>query len=151
MKSELIVGMTLEEALSHIDGNIKIGCKGGSGFIHCGDVPDMKQIEDLDADYLERADASIINARASVITIVNKFYKELSNLYQAFQKNLTKQFNSISRKETRLKKRKHFKLREVLDVYNSIDEPNTLIILIDGYEEGDYWTTDEAKGETNVK
>ena len=62
-------------------------------------------------------------------------------------------FKTIMRSYARLMEAKEYKdkrlplaERTVADIYESIENPKTVIILVEGSEYGDYWTREEFDG-----
>ena len=162
------VGKSLKDAVKDLDCNIKLGATYGSGFVYCG-VPKETPI---DFEAIEKKGAAFFNARlerkrkyiSDCVTnyptpgeYVYKFYETRSSkkiTTMGYLKSLERYFNKMHEQILDLKeheawKEKGIKLkdRRIKDAYMSKDssEPEgTIIILFEGYETGQYWTTEEA-------
>lgn len=158
---------TLKEVIEQTDGNynVKVGTKDGAGFVYCGSIMELREgMGALENRIAAKYRTRVKNAKAHLNqTFVDtptlgkyckKQYKETgefgtlegyyASLPEYFEK-LEKAKASLERAETALEKHIPFGDREIAEVYKSIDEPNTAIILVQGSETGDAWTTDEYK------
>lgn len=134
--------MMLENTLKDIHQNVKIGASGG-GFIYCGNS------DDIDYLILDRSNmkvmASYLQTRKSDISRIYKKisletdYGQIVNLKQAVKRNE----ESIENILDEMLGYKSVSERKVIATYPSIDEKDTLIIIIEGNEGRGVWTTKE--------
>lgn len=156
---------TLREMIDATEGNygVKIGTKGGSGFLWCGEVAkaktDMTAIENrVKAKYrtrLKKAKAHLSQMFTECPTVgryaktkyrytgeFGSFEDYLASLPDYFSE-LEKAKAKIERAEERLANLVPLGDREVIDAYMSISEKDTAIIIVEGNESGDAWDTEE--------
>lgn len=172
-------GKTLMEAIQLTNGQVKIGTANGSGFIYCGNAVEfrMKTMLDIEAEYARRTHHQAENAQSKFNRLfadpaadVRAYLNDLAQSCEVktdiepnledYLRWLSKRFEQMHRIAERVvvtaereEKRKPIYERPVVRAYPSIDgneEMGTLIMLIDGYETGNAWTTEEyeaLKGE----
>ena len=153
--------------------NIKLGA--ASGFVYCGDpIPAVIGMRsgraklDAQREYIQRTEflAKFETARKKIVLdkITDRFKKWMAAPEHAGQipdieivgkwlnqikasvdgrKESTK--NRIATLDRRLSNWKGYLEREVLECYAAVQEPNTAIIIMEGDEQGRYWSTDEYK------
>ena len=151
--------------------NIKIGS--GSAFFYCGKISapgiglvsakakrnaetELGNRERFMLDYPNRRKELI---RARMAENINRWLDNYEGLApdpgvlrmwwddaEANVQKLKRQYGyQIKNLRERLKTWKDFAEREVLEIYPSISEPRTIIIIIEGEEVGRTWTTEEFK------
>ncbi len=132
----------LADTLKDIHQNVKIGASGG-GFIYCGNS------DDIDYLILDRRNmkvmASYLQTRKGEIS---RLYKKIS--LESDDSKCFKMKQSIKHNEESIEKildemlgYKKLSERQVIATYPSIDEKDTLIIIIEGNEGRGVWTTKE--------
>lgn len=162
--------MKLKELLLKTKNNVKIGAK--RGFFFCG-VPNQdtfsilstysyeykndfaKKLETANEymknfdkfwDYeLRKRGRDAITFEIPMKEVREKWEKEKAQSYDDTNKKI-KQYTKI------LRNWRNLESREVIEYYDSIDskEPKgTKIIIIEGFETGNYWSTDEYKKGTS--
>jgi hypothetical protein len=165
---------TLAELLEGYDGPVKIGAKNGSGFIFCGPLKDLDpedvnneligaaadgiKYQDEQLDIIRRNGANLsafFDKMISDAKLENK--KELPPFHIGdyityLEKRVEKMaYHYAQAEELRdyIRKLKPFMKREVLDMYESIDpdDPNTMIVIVEGVERAEAWTTGEYKSD----
>lgn len=163
-------GMILEEGFdifskSNLD--IKVGAKNGSNFIFCGPAKELEGVIDtLEEKYLKQLDDYISSAKKNLNFNLNTFPTLESYSRSEFENSngedagsfdgyiaaVNKHFEKINscRKRLamlnkRLEKRTNLRERKVLDVYNSIVDQSTQIIIIEGHERGYAWDAKEYR------
>ena len=156
---------TLKEVIEATKGNygVKIGTWYGAGYIWCGKSADiMKNYGVMD----RRARAKHTQRIKNCKTALNKLFSDCPTIGKYAQENyrhdkpfgtvegylewlkpyfgdLEKAVAKLQLAETRAESYVAFEDREVKSLYKSIDEKNTAIIIVDGNESGDAWTTAE--------
>lgn len=152
--------------------NIKIGS--GSAFFYCGKIS-APGIGLVSAKAKRNAETELGNRtrfmidypnrrkeliRAKMTENINRWLENYEGLApdpgvlrmwwddaEAHFQKLKRQYGyQIENLRERLKTWKDFAEREVLEIYPSISEPGTIIIIIEGEEVGRAWTTEEFKG-----
>lgn len=166
--SSISIGDTLNHQmvrLSDLRCIIKVGAKKGCAFIFCGPAEEFwKSIDGLDSLYKKQAEDEITRAYEKRDELFSSFptlekYSKKECLassgsyfgsFDGWQVEVEKHFSKlgshqkrINRLETRLALRKPLRDRIIKEVYPSIQESNTIIVLIDGYEKGSAWTYEE--------
>lgn len=127
-----MIGKPLHDAIKNIDCNVKIGAK--NGFVFCG-KPTAIELHEVDAGCIERYENNIERTKKELRAL-------LSELQDLKTKIETKQ-ERLYQKQDALKERHHLLKRKVISIYKSIDEDDTWIMLVEGDEQGDFWTTNE--------
>ncbi len=160
---------SFEEVLMEMpkDYKIKIGSVGGNGFFYMGTNTDMlRQMKTYDRkakDHIRKTHTGALNTYLVVRDNLPNFekfkaYQKRKNLSAVSNLDYTKYRNAWMKKLDRTYKRKleteeHLKnyvelpKRQIIDQFeaiNGIDE-DTMVIILDGYEIGKYWSFDEAK------
>lgn len=165
---------TLEELMEGYDGPVKIGAKGGSGFIYCGLLKDLNAEEVNDeligaaADGIKYQDERLDIIRRNGANLSAFFDKMISDAKRENRKELPPfhigdyitylekrvermAYHYAQAEELRdyIRKLKPFMKREVLDMYESIDvdDPDTMIVIVEGVERAEAWTTGEYKSD----
>ena len=157
--------MNIKEALKELHTmNVKIGCKDGSGFFYVGE---------LNADTLEEGEQNIIETNKRLYDTADRLFNEAKNGsprpcdyihrllketegkpitatlegWQDYQRSYFKRVNGTYRRRYNCEQRilTHVPLeeREVVESYESIDEPSCHIILVEGSDFGMWWTMGE--------
>lgn len=158
--------MKLLEALEmlRVDNVIKIGSN--SGYFYVGKLGDL-HLEELDAKCKGYAIQRLTNARVSLDTTIKNaptpgsFAKFRIQRYDAtgidmdgwnarledFFKQVNANLKAINTAQERLEGYVSILDREVKDMKKSIPtvDNGVVLIVIEGYEDGAYWTTDEAE------
>lgn len=133
---------TLAELLEGYDGPVKIGANDGSGFIYCGLLKDLDP-EDVNNELIGAAKRE--NKKelppfhiGDYITYLEKRVEKMA--YHYAQAEELRDY---------IRKLKPFMKREVLDMYESIDpdDPDTMIVIVEGVERAEAWTTGEYKSD----
>ena len=158
--------MNLENKLHEIKGGtiLKIGSNHSSGFIHCYYLNDLtiERIDNESKNYLAYLKRRLYRKKTSLKKLptdkekaLQKELKKCENheeRYKVFEKNeilfkkreksLIKNIDSLTKQIARFTP---YLTRKVIKAYSSdeVYEPNTLIIIIEGSEKGDYWNIDE--------
>ena len=168
MTTREMVGKKISEVVKDLDCNIKLGCDNGSGFLYCGNPSetkiDFKELDNISdgriqgkikmrenrledqfsrCPTVERYMRTYYSQHEPKVGTVEGYLKTVQLHMKRTQTSATK-LNDI--KKWNLNKPK-MKDRIIKDIYCSVDsrEPDgTLVVLIDGYESGDFWTTKEA-------
>lgn len=133
-------GMKLSKALPLLKCNIKLGCQSGSGFVYCGKLKGKKLFRMLDLFDTKYKKKQI----AYIEKLERNLEKQLDEM-QALLKKIDLTSKTLNERRAALDKRKHFLRRKILDAYKSISEENTVILLMEGDETGEYWTSDECE------
>lgn len=132
------------------DLQLKVGAKNGNGFFYCGTVADFKKnmdeysekCRDFVIQVLRNAQVRMIQAKHDAQThpekVDKKFEAELARLERSFEKarNAVTFFIPLDQ-------------RCVHDLFvadSVADEPDLLIMIVEGSERGAYWTMEEAIG-----
>lgn len=162
------IGMKLEDAMNEITWNCKVGAVDGSGFIFCG-IPkgaeiDYEGIEESNKAFFDfkinKKEEYIMDAVSNSPTpgdYMYKFYESGSSRKMSaagYFKAVERYFNKMNTilAEYRVldnwrKTAPRLRDRKIVEVYASqdISEPEgTMIIRFEGYERGQYWTTNET-------
>lgn len=165
---------TLADLLEGYDGPVKIGAKDGSGFIYCGLLKDLNA-EDVNdeligaaADGIKYQDERLDIIRRNGANLSAFFDKMISDAKRENKKELPPfhigdyitylekrvermAYHYAQAEELRdyIRKLKPFMKREVLDMYESIDpdDPDTMIVIVEGNETGPAWTTSEYQSD----
>lgn len=165
---------TLAELLEGYDGPVKIGAKDGSGFIYCGLLKDLNADDVNDeligaaADGIKYQDERLDIIRRNGANLSAFFDKMISDAKRENKKELPPfhigdyitylekrvermAYHYAQAEELRdyIRKLKPFLKREVLDMYESIDpdDPDTMIVIVEGVERAEAWTTGEYKSD----
>lgn len=152
--------MTLLELKDKKIKNVKIGAKGGSGFIYCG-KPGLIDFDYLNDQMRERNQSALISAshryssikqkKVSTSTYIAECEKKNAPIsFEGYMKYLQQYFaqiktaiDGVERANKRIADYEPLETREVVEKYKSITEPSTTIVLFDGTEQGSAWTTEE--------
>lgn len=165
---------TLDDLLEGYDGPVKIGAKDGSGFIYCGLLKDLNA-EDVNneligaaADGIKYQDERLDIIRRNGANLSAYFDKMISDAKRENKKELPPfhigdyitylekrvermAYHYAQAEELRdyIRKLKPFLKREVVEMYESIDpdDPDTMIVIVEGVERGESWTTGEYKSD----
>ena len=166
--------ITLTELFDNGVRNFKIGCKDGSGFVFCGGL-ELGKIRALSAKAYSSAVREEIRRREYVLNgdqnrmriIIEALKRNATAFIEEYgrtvpspdqlvkwwmdaEKDAAKQLKYNQQRAKNLKNRiqswKDYPYREVIEFYPSMTEPNTMIIIIDGEEQANAWTTQEFKG-----
>ena len=152
---------TLEEAIKMMDNEqyVKLGSSGGGAFIFCGKCSDL-DFEGLDMAITERS-VKLIAKYVREVSINKRKLNAPKPAYREYAKTVEKPLPyeewlpaHISRCEKAIKgyqsakdrmintliDYKRLRCRAVSDIYESILEPNTQIVIVDGTESGVAWT-----------
>lgn len=158
-------GEAVPKALSRIKCNIKLGMEDGTAFVYCGkgglDAVDVAAIE-LKLLRQDKKNASTANYKwqsgvknyPTPEAYVRRMYRsereELSVDLEGYMKDLMTYFNkckSYARQKTnaqeKFEHRIPLQLRRVTDIYDCILEEDTVIVIVEGQDNGRAWTTDE--------
>lgn len=173
--------MTIGELVG-TDLKVKLGAKGGSSFIYCGN---MKEFDPEEMDRL------IVTAYKRTLKNTNKIIRGLKNKdrsYEAYEKEMASkrrrsmqmykndplklseavkkyspseigykkwggdierrlEYNKQARRRLNALTKRHAPIstRKIIEMYKSIDEADTVIVIYDGAERGIAWTTAEGK------
>lgn len=157
---------TLGELKEKYKGTVKLGTVGGAAFIYCGKIEnlDIKELgvrfSTLDRERLIKNDKKIDSTRNTtreeyerLLSIRNKRlktdlrpseegYKEWKRRTEAELERRKKYREKLLNK---LNKLYNFEARTIIRMYPSADEDDTLIVIIEGKEIGNAWTTEEYK------
>ena len=165
---------TLADLLTGYDGPVKITTDRGGGFLYCGLIRDMKA-DDIDAELIGDAVETIETADKQLAQLQRNAGKpsvyferivrdaKLENKKQLprfqigdFISWMEKQaeqmgyyYKTAGELREYIRKLKPFLKREVVEMYESIDpdEPNTMIVIVEGNETGPAWTTSEYQSD----
>lgn len=163
-----IIGHTIEDLAGNLNLNVKLGANSGSGFIFCGDIStiDTAELNYLvitgyrntirDNEAIVRRLKAMDKSREGFARAMRIKQKKTGRKYklddEAYNAWLTQINNDIKRANSARQRAKQklakftpIDSREIVDVFKSILEPETVIMLYDGVETGRYWTTDEFK------
>ena len=153
--------MTLKELLTTPHQNVKIGA-GGGGFLYCGKVEGI-DYDDLDKRNVIKRATSISESLSHIARIKVKM-KDPVKAYERYEVNMLAsnkdpvtyeewterqtsdmltEHNNVNRNIAELIAYKKMCDRQVVDVYKSIDEYYTAIVIVEGTEKGSAWTTKE--------
>lgn len=156
--------MTLEQILK-LDKNVKVGTTGG-GFIYCGymkdidfDLIDRENVLKI-ANYISNCKTKIemINRKLELPEIEYRKYKSAlvgekpmfyADWLAMLHKEKNKKLNNLNNAARKLANYKNVGKRDILEIYPSIAEPSTDIIIIEGVEVGTAWTTEEYERSKN--
>lgn len=150
--------MKVEEFVNNNNGRIKLGACDGGAFVYCGDIDNMS-IEELDKKILYSFNRTKMNAKIRINALNEKPYEDWLKTqqingtpesmcdYESYLSDRTRRIESAKRTlkdyTQRLKTWRSVGDREIIDVYDSILEPNTKVVIYDGRERGTAWTTEE--------
>ena len=140
--------MTLSELFDMYihDTPIKLGAEEGSGFFYCGTIRDlMNKLEDYN-DILYNHEEHLIN----------RCYERICQMQNGYiPDGVSKEMwqNELERRQRRLEWLQdahlhyiHLGDREVIQDYNATGfDEGSIIVIIEGYENGAYWTLDEVR------
>ena len=155
--------MTLKETLKRLNQNIKLGA-GGGGFIYCGQSADI-ECDVLDKRNIVKRSNSITNGITKVRQAKDRLKDptkscgryavhtaDLGNTPVSFEKwqerqhkEIETELDKIDRNVAELIAYKKVAERKVTEMYKSIDEENTVIIIVEGTDAGGAWTTEEYR------
>lgn len=165
---------TLADLLKGYDGPVKIGAKDGSGFMYCGTMADLNpedvnnELIGIAAESIQYQDERLSIVRrngASLPAFFDKMIADARNANKAtlpefrigdylnYLEDRAKQlaFHYARGVELReyVKGLRPFMNRKVVDMYESIDkdEPDTMIVIVEGTENSAAWMTNEYKSE----
>ena len=138
--------MNIKEALKklHCD-SVKIGCKDGSGFFYVGE---------LTADTIEEGEKNIIETNKRLYDTADRLFLEAKNgsprpadyIHRLLKETEGKPITAtLEGWEDYQRSLNHVPLeeRDVVEMYESIDEPSCHIILVEGSDFGMWWTMAE--------
>lgn len=148
------------------DLTVKVGTEGGSGFFYCGRVADLKEnfeeigenLLQIDKDRVTETENLMKRIKAKNIAPnewVTAMYRRKGEFgtFDGYMEMLKQWFTDLEKVRIRLldakeqlKEAKPLSERTIVDAYKSIDEKATLIIIIEGRENGQFWTTEEYEG-----
>jgi len=163
--------MKLKELMPQIDKGVRIGTdRGQSGFVYCGHSKNCDLVT-LDRTVFAKKCTYIISRKDDIRALQEKLkhpHKRYSEYYKRskgkFKEGKPMQFeewkafisSELVRAEANmnsaidsLMQYQSFRDREVVDVYASISQPDTDIIIVDGDEAGDYWDEEEYNRRAN--
>lgn len=143
---------------------VKVGCVDGSSFFYIGDTSEASEYGWC-AEYEEilalKCKTTVSKAEKMVKTkterlptprdyVMRSSSKPFNVSLQGYMNVLEDGFKTIMKSYARLMEAKEYKdkrlplaERTVADIYESIENPKTVIILVEGSEYGDYWTREE--------
>ena len=150
--------MTVYDLTQSSAGNIKLGAKGGSGFVFCGKANTMN-IDRLNERIIDKNENALIKAKSRYRSIKSKsvsfddYASENQGKpftiegYRIFldehYKRIKTAYKTLLACAERVAYYTDLAGREIVESYKSIDEKNTIIVLYAGTEVGDAWTTEE--------
>ena len=161
-----LIGQTIDDLAGRYRIDVKLGAKDGSGFVFCGDLSD---IDTAELDYMivtsyrkaikehtafierERGRDSTYESFIRGARIkARKLGIDEDTSPEAYKKWLLQRDRAIKKRieaRTRVKKKltkfTSISTRKIVDVYKSISEIDTIILLYEGTETGRWWTTEE--------
>lgn len=163
-----LIGMTIREAIMHIDDQntpIKVGAKNGTSFIFCGPVCELfANLSNLELEHYTKSVKSISKQQIKMDNLLNSFptpesysrkiYEESDGTdigtFEGWEEAVRKHFKLLHRNKQQLigmeskhENRVPFRNRKIVDMYTSISEPDVWIFLIEGSEKGSYWDRHE--------
>ena len=165
MNKAEVIGMRLEDVVNAAKCNVKLGAEDGTSFIFCGDPRTQAlnldklsegSLEDLKNE-LRRAEETLELRKSCAPTpeeyITHEFeksegefcgnwdgYVKYMKRYFVYLNNLVRKINKIN---IAIDEFVDLKDRPVTDIYKSLSEENTIIILFKGREKGMYWDIEE--------
>ena len=170
-----LIGKKLKVVLKQLkeDGiNVKVGAKNGTSFIFCGTASEfIAKSSTLELEYYNKAVNAVVNARKylnrgieaylSPKDYIKTMYEESGGTdvgtYEHYIETLQRYFKKANNRKQRLtevedilENRTALLTRKVVDVYPSITEENTLILIIEGNEIGTFWDSEECKNGAEI-
>lgn len=164
-----LIGMTLKEALKHIDENVKIGAKGGSSYFYCGDAKVLKGnlhfvngcVKKATEKRFEAAEARVralirnenigmagyLKHCAKGLEKIEDFAPTMEGFMEylaAHMEKTIKTAKAVAPHREKVEQYKSLGDRQVLEAYMSVTEMNTVCVLIEGRENGWFWDADEC-------
>lgn len=168
-------GKTVLEVLPKLKyKNVKIGTNGGSGFFYCGDskafkgVTGERFIRTINKSMRKKFRMLLHKAQKDFEThlrcypnpekyIKNQILHNIDYSFDGYLEALSEWFkkaknrqNKIYKYEKILKDRQHLFYRKVVEGSLSTDEEDCIILIIDGVEEGDFWSINEYENAGDV-
>lgn len=168
-KLEELKGMGLKEALKYIGPNIKVGMDNGNSYVYCGDskvlkanlyfVNEMvrKTAEKRYEDAVARARAVIRNENVSMAGYLKKCAREVEQIediaptMDGFMAYLSEHMERAIKTARAVVPHKKIAEsftplaeRKITKIYRSISDKATVCVLIEGRENGWFWSIDEC-------
>ena len=150
--------MTVYELAQTDIGNIKLGAKGGSGFVFCG-KSNALDIEKLNKQIIDKNEKTLAAAhdRYRIVRAKSASFNEYVNKnedkrctvegYRLFLDDHFKKVKTVHKTLRtcidRVENYTDLSGRKIEESYQSIDEKDTIIVLYEGSEVGEAWTTKE--------
>ena len=142
----------LVDILSMLDGTriVKIGAKGGTSFFYCGDVETfLENIEEYSNDCYKTAKRTRDRAWLRLEPYLQKPSEVTNQNYSMWLEELDKRSHVAHVTNFRFNEFKPLDERDILDSFianETADKQRPLVIIVEGYERGKYWTLDAAEG-----
>lgn len=146
--------------LKDYEGKIKVGASGGSSFYYVGDTEDLRaNIVDYENKLKEYAEERVKNAKRNLAAVARANPTPLDYVRkfpdgdaQGFLKYVNQWLNEYRTKtrtledaQENLKNYTTMLMREVVKEYDATAYDTGKIVLLEGSENGAYWTSDEVK------
>lgn len=125
---------------------IKLGSKSGSGFFYCGTAGDLfLKLEDYNEILYNREEHLIKRCEERVHQMENGPVPEYMAKEQ-FDAELERRRDRLAWLQDSHRNYIHLADREVIQDYDATGfDEGAIIVIIEGYENGAYWTLDEVK------
>jgi hypothetical protein len=139
---------------------VKLGAGGGSGFVYCGLLRNA-DFEGINRQIIARNHKTLESAKRRYRGHIHRdvsapaYVRECEKhgvvaTFDGYMKHLGQYFDQVKTTkktiecyEKKIEEYTNIEDRKVIEQYNSILEPNTIIILFEGEEQGEAWTTKE--------
>lgn len=160
-----LIDITIGEALPEIAERyrVKLGCKDGSGFVFCGDLTEeilskvnrreLKKEKKYLSDLEKKLEGTLASGGTVQQYATTKFRKEGSCgdaedfmvFLDKYLKQIERMMSLIESHKERIRTWQRIADRFIVELYPSVAEEKTLIVLIEGDIQGDFWTSEESE------